>query len=249
MSLPATDPDLPATVRAPRPRWLTAVGWALAGATCAGVPWAAVLLAAQECFGLTFSTANGSPSLVFGCVLFLGWPYGFLAGVVLGLLRRRDHPDTSTLLLSLSCAFFGAIGGSLILLAVEVCPRLHPIVSSSLAASVVGFLAGLCGYAAARPAPRAPEEDEEPVPPAGAKVEWLLRERKRDWRLPRPLRRVLPVLLTTAAILIIAAVLAPSDTALALLGVVALGLATAFVLYRQEERLEALERHLRRKHE
>jgi hypothetical protein len=50
------------------------------------------------------------------------------------------------------------------------------------------------------------------------------------------------VFLATGWALVGAVLLAPADVALALLAVGVLGLCVAFVLYRQEERLESLER-------
>lgn len=80
-------------------------------------------------------------------------------------------------------------------------------------------------------------------------MEWLLGEPERKWRINRSLLRVLPVLLVTAWALVGTALLAWDDVAIALLAVGVLGLAIAFVLYRQEERLEALEQRLRDRRE
>ena len=71
-----------------------------------------------------------------------------------------------------------------------------------------------------------------------------LRSRRR-WRIDRALVRVSPVLAVSVGASIGAAALVPSEVALALLAIAALGLAVSWVLYHQERRLEALERRPR----
>ena len=125
--------------------------------------------------------------------------------------------------------------------------ELHPLLSSSLAMAVAGFFAGLCGYLLSRrpTEPDEPPDEEEEAEPPAVKIEWLLREPKRKWRIDPAFVRVLPVLAVSVGALLGAARLAPSEVALALLAVGLLGLAVAWVLYRQERRLDALERRPR----
>jgi hypothetical protein len=240
----ATDWGAPASARKRRGGVLRAALWALAGAVCAGGVWPLAVVVVYPLFGVSFQLSNSD---VFTNVLLgaaLGGLYGILAGAVVVGFRRANE----RLALVAGGGFFGALGCVLAVLAVAAtAPEMHPLVSSSLAWAVVGALACATGYVCARrivetePIADLEDEDEDTVPPK--RIEWLLREVKRRV-LNRSMRAVLPVLIASVGALVAAALVAPSEVWLALFAVGVLGLAVALVLYRQEERLRALERRL-----
>lgn len=228
-----------------------ALRWALAGAVCAGAIWSGtlfVLLSGAE-FSVISTTLTGHTLAV--ALLFGGFAsvVGLAAGAFVGLLRGGQERGTVAVIFSTIGALFGIVGGGLSVPAVvALATRLHPIISSSLAWALAGLIAGFIGYdwsqwaqPAAPPADETEEEiskEREAAPPR--RVEWLLRQperRLRDW----PLFRVLPVLLVSAFILVGAAVLSPSDAALAFAAAGALGLSTALVVHAQVYRLRDLE--------
>ena len=228
---------------------LAADTWALVVAIWAGAVWAGACLLAGAVFDVPMPFDRTSPAGTHALGLAaLGAVYGVLGGALVGLChQQRGERGQRALILGFGGLLFGALGGGLSALAVGAFDRLHPIVSSSLAMTAVGFVAGLCGCLVSRwlaEEPQAPEEEDESAAPP-VTIEWLLREAKRRWRLNRALERVLPVLAVSAAASAGAAVLIPSEVALALLAVALLGLAVSWVLYHQELRLEVLERRPR----
>ncbi|MBN9122590.1 MAG: hypothetical protein J0I06_26155 [Planctomycetes bacterium] len=224
------------------PPVFAALGWALAGAVCAGGAWAGGCLVAQTALGVRLSLARLSFSNLL-LLAALGTLFGGLAGVLVGLCGRSGARRQTALALGIWGATFGTLAGWLHMLAlVTTGGDADSLFSSSLAMAAVGFLAGLCGYTFLhRPAgPDEPLCEEEPAVP-DVKVEWLLREPKRRRRLPPPLVRVLPVLAVSVGVLLGAALASQA----ALLAVALLGFAVAWVLYRQERRLDTLERQPR----
>jgi hypothetical protein len=245
----ARDQRKAAPGRESRLSFLMAILWASSGAVCAGGAWAASLGA-----GWFWLVAHFSPRAFEGAALIatgyatLGAVYGLLVGGIVGFVRGKGERLATALVLGSGGAFFGALGGGLSVLAVALAgPRVHPIVSSSLAWAAVGFAMGMSGYAwsrftAARVEP--PELDEDEPQPEAKTIQWLLRERKRRWR-DRSLARVSPVLIASVWALAGAAIFAPSDLSLGLLAVGVLGLAVALVLYNQDARLCAIEDRFR----
>ncbi len=248
MSLPESDPD--ATGRGPRYRLIAALGWAISGAVCGGGVWAAALGLARLLFDASFLSERlekSDPTLSVGFVT-LGAVYGVLVGGSVGFLHRAERP-TAPSALGIGGGLFGALVGAMsVLAATTVGPAAHPILSSSLAVSAVGFVAGFVGYGWSQSTTKstAPgDEDEEDAAEAPhAKIEWLLRRPERR-PFNRARIRVLPILVTSAGALVAAGCVAPSDLAFALLAVGALGSSLSVVLYRQEHRLDALERRFR----
>ncbi len=247
MSL-ATDADAPPESRR---AYLTAAGWALAAATCTGGTWALVLIGAKWLYNASFVSDELPDGAVGMALLYaaVGAGCGLFVGATVGCIRVAGERGPVALALGTSGALYGALAGGLSVLAVALtAARVHPTVSSSLAVGAVGLLVGLCGYVWShrRPDSAKPDEDddeEDTDAPPGPKVEWLLREPKsKRRRPPRALVRVLPVLMATAGASAGAAAFAPADVAFALSAVGALGLSVALVLYRQENRLDALER-------
>ncbi len=219
-----------------------AFGWALAGAVCAGGVWAVAISVLSALLDVTLPRPDRDelPEILLTRTA-LGAACGLLAGVAVSVGRRRGGSNAAVLVLGGTA--HGILAGGLSVLAGAVTPPVHPLLSSSLAMAVAGFLAGLCGYVIlhqpAKPS-EPPFDEDEPAAPA-VKVEWLLRESKGPWRISRPLLRVLPVLAVSAGALACAA-FAPQ---LALVAVGLLGLAVARVLYRQEQRLDRLEERSR----
>jgi hypothetical protein len=117
-----------------------------------------------------------------------------------------------------------------------------PLLGSALAMAAVGCAAGLCAYQFARrpasPAELPYEEDASDAP--AVRVEWPLREPKRRQRVSRPLARTFPLLAISAAALGGACFVEP----VALVAVAAVGSAAAHAVYRQERRLDELERRI-----
>ena len=226
-----------------------AAGWAFTSGLCTGVVWAAALGLARLLFGASFLSERlekSDPALSVEFVM-LGAVYGVLVGGSAGFLRRSERPTLPTVL-GIVGGFFGALAGAMsVLAATTVGPAAHPILSSSLAVSAVGFVAGLVGYGWSRYTAKSTEpgdEDEDASEAPRIKIEWLLRRPERR-PLNRALVRVLPVVVTSAGIMGAAVFVAPSSLALALLAVGALGSSVGVVLYRQENRLDALERRFR----
>lgn len=225
--------------------------WASVGAACAAGTW--LLGFGFGCWLLRVSSLDivrlGTEAILWQVIAALvmalgGAVSGFLVGGVVGLTRRSRWPALAVVVI----AVLGALGGGLCVPVMIACaPRLNPLAGSALLWALVGALAGATGYAF-RPRPIRPdsldEDEEEPAVPA-PRIEWLLRETKRRLlkRVLTPaLVRVLPVLTVSAGAFVGAALVAPSDVWLALAAVGALGAAVALVLYRQEQRLSALER-------
>ncbi len=236
------------TDRKPLRGFLAALSWALAGAACAAIAWAVVFVGARSFFDASFAPdrMSGDTAEIAAVRAAIGAGYGVLAGAAVGFLRGPRRFD-SAFVLGAAGAAFGALGGGFSVLAVASAPRVHPVVSSSLAWAVVGFLMGTFGYLwTNRNAP--PTElldfDEDTEHSAGPKVKWVLREGKGRWR-DWAVVRVLPVLLVSAGTLIGAAIDAPSELSAALAAVDVLGLSVAFVLYGQETRIRDLERRSR----
>ncbi len=244
MSL-VTDSDAPPK---PHRQTLVAVGWALAAAVCFGGVWAVAVVVARTFAGVDFPTAiRGGDATEFAFYfVVLGSVGGLLAGVLVGCCQSGER-FSNALTLGIGGALFSAIAaGSSIFAIAAAGNQLHPFVSSSLSMAFTGLLAGLSGYGWSRltaPPVETDEYDEDTDTPPGAKVEWLLRAPKtKRLRLSRATLRVLPVLVATAGAFAGAVVLAPAEVAFALLAVGLLGLSVGWVLYRQEQRLEALER-------
>jgi hypothetical protein len=236
------------TRSAPRPQFRlhTALLWALAGAACAGGAWAVVV------FDATF-LPDDLPNAAVRYMLIhggLGAGYGLVVGLVVGFLRGKEKPVTTGLVLGFGSAFFGALGGSLSVFAVaQTSPHVHPVVSSSLTWSAIGFAMGLCGYlwphsTSKRVEPL--EEDEGETQPEGKTIQWLLHERKRRWRT-RALIHVLPVLIVSVGSLVVAVIYASSELSIAFLAVGVLGLSITLVLHNQDTRLRALEQRFQQK--
>jgi hypothetical protein len=240
-SIPSTDAN--------RSPGLRAVRWGSIAGPWAGAVWGGTLLAAYPLFRLSF-TPDDLTSLTDWAICglpILGAGYGLFAGAVVGAFHIRARQRF--LLLASGGGLFGILAGGLSVMAVVLTrDSVHPLISSSLALAVVGFCAGLCG-ASISPQLLEPDEPDEPpdedeTAPPVAKAERVVRAAWRPWRISRPLGRVLPVLAATWVALLGAAVLVPSDAALALFAVVPLGCAVAHALYRQEQRLDSLEGRL-----
>jgi hypothetical protein len=227
MSLPATEPGVPAPARTPKRGFFIALRWALASAACAGGAWAAALVACGWFFDISFFPGDFPNGAVQFALLHaaIGEGYGLLVGAVVGFLRGKGKRLLSALVLGFGCAFFGGFGGGLSVLAAAIADeRVHPVISSSLAWAVVGFLMGLCGY-------RWSHSTAEHVEPSETDV------------------RLLPMLLVSACSLVGATIFAPSGRSLALFAVGVLGLSVALVLHNQDTRLRALENHFRNRGE
>ncbi len=249
----ASPPEPEANVPAKRPRRgrLAAVRWALAGAVCAGGFWALALLVFFSWAELA-TAHHDIKGHTLGAALLLGTPSvitGLVMGVYVGLFRGGDERGTAAIALGMIGVLTGVIGGGLSAPAVVALGEwLHPVVASSLAWALAGVIAALIGYEWSRwthPPAEPTDEDESEARAAPPRVEWILHQeprKLRDW----PLFRVLPVLVVTAFMLVGAAVLAPSDAALALAAVGVLGLAVALVMQVQEYRLRHLEARLRK---
>lgn len=249
----ASPPEMKADAPAKRPRRgaLAALWWAFAGAVCAGGFWALTFLALFSLRELA-TAHNDIVGHTLSAALLLGTlsvVTGLVTGVFVGLLRGGDERGTAAIALGMIGVLTGIIGGGLSAPAVVALGEwLHPLVSSSLAWALAGLIAGLLGYEWSRwmhPPAEPTDESESEAGTAPPRVEWILHQeprRLRDW----PLFRVLPVLVVTAFVLVGAAVLAPSDAALALAAVGVLGLAVALVMQVQEYRLRHLEARLRK---
>lgn len=218
------------------PSLLAALGWAVSGGACLATAWASVCVAARAALGVPTpvegATLGADPLFVAA-----GTVYGLVGGVLVGACRRRNgRAEVAGL------GVLGAVSGAFAGLAGQVAflDGPAPLLGSALAMAAVGCVAGLSAHQFARRPARPPEvpyeEDEADAP--GVRVEWLLRERKRAWRISRPLARVLPLLLISAAALVAACFTDP----VALVAVAAVGLAAARAIYRQDQRLDELER-------
>jgi hypothetical protein len=226
-----------------------AANWVLGGAVCAGGTWALGMVVGGALLDGPPSNTNvlarewSRWKLELVAVLALGGTVlGGIVGLVAGLLRKRQRSARATALGVLG-AQLGAVGGLLTFPVMVACAgTVHPLLSSSLTWAAVGGLIALMGRSCApwltKPEPVSEQEESDAQP--RARIEWLLWEEKRPFR-DRPLARVLPVLLAAGASLLGAALVAPSSASAALLAVGVLGLMVALVLYRQEERLRALE--------
>jgi hypothetical protein len=233
------------------------VTWVLGGAVCAASAWALGMVVG----GLLMDSSPSNPKAlgiewsrltleVTAVVALCGATLGGSVGVLAGLLRKR-HRGARAVALGAIGVSLGTVGGAVSIPIVLACGEsVHPLVSSSLAWAVVGGLAGLAGYGCSRrlTKPAQVDEAEEADARPRKRIEWLLREVKWPFR-DRPLVRVLPVLVASGAALLGAALVAPSSVSAALLAVGVLGLMVALVLYRQEERLRALERPRRNGHD
>lgn len=228
-----------------RPR-ARAARWALAGAASAAGSWALALAIATAYTRVMLHPDDVKDRLTFWSVVFtltvacsvVGW----LAALLIGLTRGRWRTLPT---LSLAGLALGVLGGGLSVPVMVACAsHLHPLLSSSLLWAALGLLVGLGASYWARPrtAPADPDTDPEEEPPE-RRVEWLVREPKRPWRDPA-LMRVLPVPLVSFTALLGAALVESSDLRFTLVAVGALGLSVALVLYKQECRLQQLERRL-----
>lgn len=219
-----------------RSELLAGLGWGFSVAATTGAAWLSGCIFAYFAFGIAppFELTAFEGVLLVGC----GAVYGAAGGALVGACRTRTERNDAALTLGFLGAIFGALAG-IATAGTFFFDRPYPLLTSTLALSVIGFAAGLSGHQF-RPAP-APDEPldgvDEPDAPA-VRIEWLLRESKRPWRVSRPLLRVLPVVTATAATLVWGAVASNA----ALYAVAALGAVVAHALYRQEERLDALER-------
>jgi hypothetical protein len=226
----------------PKPSTRIAIGWALAAALCSGGIWAAVWITVRVLVNAVFLLGDLTYALEFAAS---SAGAGMLVGALAGAFRRSGERASGVLVLGAGGALFGTmISGASVLTATAMGQEMPSLVSSSLAVAAVGFLAGLGGYAWSRrpiPNPEPSFEEDEDSAASQPKVEWVLHEPKRPWRDPA-LVRITPVFAVAVASLFGAGLLAPSEAALALLVVGLLGLAVALVLYRQELRLEELER-------
>jgi hypothetical protein len=149
MSLPATEPDSPATARGTDRDFLLALGWATAGAVCAGGAWVVGVILARFILDLHNLTATFSRLAADGVPLLIGAGAisGLLAGVIAGLIRRTADHVTHTMQLALVGILTGSIGSGLSVATALVCDRwVHPLVSSSFVWAFVGLHVGLCGY-------------------------------------------------------------------------------------------------------
>jgi hypothetical protein len=221
---------------------LVASVWALAAAVSAAAGWAAALTAARAILdvGSPFDGLRLHGPFVFAAA---GAGYGGGAGVLLGVARRGLFDGSVVLRLGVGGSIAGAAAGAAVTLSVRGEQGDEAsLLASSLAMAEVGFLSGLFGYIF-RPHPAEPQEsvDEEeedgPVVP-GVRLEWPVRAPKRARRISRPLARALPLLAVSGAALVAACFVDPVAPA----AVAALGLATAHAVYRQEQRLDELER-------
>src|SRR4051812_28566280 len=110
MSLPATEPDAPATSRPPR--ILMALLWALAVAACAAGTWAIALSAGWFCLDAHFSPNQfGGAAVTVTIYATLGGVYGLLAGAVIGFVSGKANRFDRAFGLGSFGMFFGALGG------------------------------------------------------------------------------------------------------------------------------------------
>lgn len=225
------------------PSVLVGLGWGVSGAATTGAAWLTGCMVAYLAFGVIplfeLTSSKGAPLLgvvLVGC----GATYGAGGGVLVGMLRPRGERLGAVQTLGFLGAVSGATAGVAAVGAIFL-DRTYPLLSSTLALSGVGLAAGLCGYQFA-PSPAPPPNEslddmDEPDAPA-VRVEWLLREPKRPWRVSRALLRVLPVVAVAVAALVWGVVAENAS----LFAVAGLGAVAAHAVYRQEKRLDELER-------
>jgi hypothetical protein len=232
-----------------RSRWrvVSAVGWAAAAVAVAAAASAAGVALGRQLppFQWPVITFNGSATQTAGLMAGLVGLTGLLAGGVAGLVLGGAERNVAAVRHGLGWAAIGALAGGLgpILEAVSG-GRLPAAAAMIVACGIAGLLAALVGYTCRR---RPPE-------PARALVD--------DWRtdtdLPDrppaptiartadagPVMRQWPILLVSAACLLVIMVGPASPAGWPLLAVALLGFATAWALASQERRLRALEDRL-----
>jgi hypothetical protein len=224
---------------------LLAAAWSLAGAACAGGAWAGTLVLTRALFnqhlGRELESDLATSSFTFG--LICAW-YGVVVGILAGIVMGRHDRAKRISLLALGGFLTGAVGGGLTPRAVHMGTGvMSPLASSSLVWALAGALAGLVARAVSGRVKRPPgPEDEEPVE-AAHPVATTRRPRAR--RLRTSLWALVghsPLLAASAAALVAAAVVAPSESAVTPLVVGVMGASTASSLINLDRRLRAQER-------
>lgn len=252
MAIPTLDRDR-TDVRGPASalRTLAAMGeWALAGAVCAGGAWAAasVIMSAVSIRPLGFADVKGNVAEATALGVGIGAACGLMIGVAEAILFGRNNRAKAVVILGIGGGLFGAIGGGLTPTALNAGHSiLPPLVSSSLAWAVAGLLAGPIQHCWSRwtiSREDAEDDDEGSTQPQPKAATWMPEPRRR--RSTGPILRFLPMLVVSLGSLVGAAVIAPSQVALALLAVGLLGLSVAGALLSQERWIRELERRLRR---
>lgn len=222
------------------------LGWGLCVSACAGAAALVALAVAHYGFGMSLSS-NAIPRLTPDTAAlsiagagFLGWCLGVSVSMCAGPRRVQNAVALG------SSGFVAGVAG------VDCCALMLDATDTAVVAALkfagawasAGFLAGVFACPVSRwvavereKEAEVSEQEDEPDAPA-VRIEWLLREVKRPWRISRPLARVLPVLAVAVGALVWGAV---AENA-ALVAVAALGFAAAHAFHRQEKRLDALER-------
>lgn len=248
--MPALDLEDDPLIAQPKPAFargaFVALGWGAAAAALAGGAWVVGVVAV---FGwLKFAPAPNPADLsgrVVEIALLLGGGLAFAGAVVgaaVGFARGRGCRGATAAILATGGALFGAIGGSGCAMVADLLgPATPPLLSSAFVWALAGFLFGFAAFQwsswlAAR------REENEDAAPNRRRVEWMLRDRRRV-RFAAVVR-VLPVLAVSGVVVGLSLTLGPNLRP-ALVAVGALGLSVALVMYKQECRLEQLERQQR----
>jgi hypothetical protein len=235
----------PSTGAGDRSRWrvLSAVGWAAATVAVAATASAAGVALGRQLPPFPWPViTTQTAGLMAGLVGLTGLLVGGAAGLVFGGPER----NVAAVRHGLGWAAIGALAGGLgpILEAISA-GRLPPAAATMIACAIAGLFAALVGYACRRRPPE-PARDladdwqadadlsDGPPAPAIARIADA-GSVMRQW----------PILLVSAACLVVIVVGPASPAGWPLLAVALLGFATAWALAVQERRLRVLEDRLR----